>query len=331
MTDLRTTSATALALADWSPLVAGTPFPPTSTPAAGFGGSTARPRFRPSWLSPRRSTLRSRRTTAQPWVPRRVRRDSLWCSDRPSTSPGTRRRPRPRSPRRGPVPDRVLGAAHVRGVQGNRIMVQLKHYIAYDSETRRTGFGPSVERGDAMDVRSRGRRSRTPTSCPSGRRSTPGPGRSWAPTTVSTASTCASSGRSSTSLGRSGDGRASTRPTSSSRSGTRCRPRGGAGRARPGRTGRTDGGDTCGPQARRTRSSADPARPVGSGLVDHPLPEPSPPSTPRTATWRDVRPSRARCCWSTGTARCLRRRALGGGARAVRPPTPCSPSAVPPP
>jgi beta-glucosidase len=67
-----------------------------------------------------------------------------------------------RDPRGGRVPEAlgedpyltgVLGAAHVRGVQGNQVLVQLKHYIAYNSETRRTGFGPLWQRGDSMDVR----------------------------------------------------------------------------------------------------------------------------------------------------------------------------------
>jgi beta-glucosidase len=67
-----------------------------------------------------------------------------------------------RDPRGGRVPEAfgedpyltgMLGAAHVRGVQSNRIIAQLKHYIAYNSEERRTGWGPVWQRGDAMDVR----------------------------------------------------------------------------------------------------------------------------------------------------------------------------------
>ena len=67
-----------------------------------------------------------------------------------------------RDPRGGRVPEAfgedpyltgLIGAAHVRGVQGNHVIAQLKHYIAYHCETRRTGWGPVWRRGDAMDVR----------------------------------------------------------------------------------------------------------------------------------------------------------------------------------
>lgn len=46
----------------------------------------------------------------------------------------------------------VIGAAHVRGVQGQHVVAQLKHYVAYNSEERRTGLGPPAQRGDAIDV-----------------------------------------------------------------------------------------------------------------------------------------------------------------------------------
>jgi beta-glucosidase len=67
-----------------------------------------------------------------------------------------------RDPRGGRVPEGLgedpylsglIGAAHVRGVQSNAVISQLKHYIAYNSENRRTGWGPLWQRGDAMDVR----------------------------------------------------------------------------------------------------------------------------------------------------------------------------------
>jgi beta-glucosidase len=46
----------------------------------------------------------------------------------------------------------ALGAAHVAGLQGEHVIAQLKHYIAYNGEERRTGHGPVWGRGDAVDV-----------------------------------------------------------------------------------------------------------------------------------------------------------------------------------
>jgi beta-glucosidase len=47
----------------------------------------------------------------------------------------------------------LLGAAHVRGAQGTHLVSQLKHFVGYTSEARRTGYGPLTHRGDALDVR----------------------------------------------------------------------------------------------------------------------------------------------------------------------------------
>jgi beta-glucosidase len=67
-----------------------------------------------------------------------------------------------RDPRGGRIPEAfgedpllsgLLGAAHVRGVQRNHVIAQLKHFVAYNIEERRTGHGPPWSRGDAMDVR----------------------------------------------------------------------------------------------------------------------------------------------------------------------------------
>ena len=67
-----------------------------------------------------------------------------------------------RDPRGGRIPEAfgedpylsgLLGAAHVRGVQSNHVIAQLKHFVAYNTEVRRTGHGPPWARGDAMDVR----------------------------------------------------------------------------------------------------------------------------------------------------------------------------------
>lgn len=45
-----------------------------------------------------------------------------------------------------------LGAAHVRGVQARHVVAQLKHFVAYNGEKRRTGHGLEPERGDAVNV-----------------------------------------------------------------------------------------------------------------------------------------------------------------------------------
>lgn len=67
-----------------------------------------------------------------------------------------------RDPRAGRIPEALgedphlagtLGAAHVRGLQSNHVIAQLKHYVAYNGEDRRTGEGLGQERSDAIDVR----------------------------------------------------------------------------------------------------------------------------------------------------------------------------------
>lgn len=66
-----------------------------------------------------------------------------------------------RDPRAGRVPEAfgedpylsgLIGAAHVRGAQSNHLICQVKHYVAYNGEDRRTGYGFGQLRGDAMDV-----------------------------------------------------------------------------------------------------------------------------------------------------------------------------------
>ncbi|MBB1482426.1 glycoside hydrolase family 3 C-terminal domain-containing protein [Tessaracoccus sp. MC1865] len=47
----------------------------------------------------------------------------------------------------------VLGAAHVRGVQSRHVVAQVKHYVAYNGEKRRTGHGLEPERGDSVNVK----------------------------------------------------------------------------------------------------------------------------------------------------------------------------------
>ena len=66
-----------------------------------------------------------------------------------------------RDPRGGRIPEALgedawlsgaLGAAHVRGIQGEHVIAQVKHYLAYGTEERRTGHGPVWRRGEAVDV-----------------------------------------------------------------------------------------------------------------------------------------------------------------------------------
>ena len=67
-----------------------------------------------------------------------------------------------RDPRAGRIPEALgedpylaglLGAAHVRGLQSRHVIAQLKHYVAYNGEDRRTGYGLGSDRGEAVDVR----------------------------------------------------------------------------------------------------------------------------------------------------------------------------------
>lgn len=66
-----------------------------------------------------------------------------------------------RDPRAGRIPEALgedpylsglLGAAHVRGLQAQHVIAQLKHFVAYNGEDRRTGYGLDPDRGDSMDV-----------------------------------------------------------------------------------------------------------------------------------------------------------------------------------
>ncbi len=46
----------------------------------------------------------------------------------------------------------VIGAAHVRGLQSRHVVAQVKHYVAYNGEKRRTGHGLGPQRGDSVKV-----------------------------------------------------------------------------------------------------------------------------------------------------------------------------------
>ena len=67
-----------------------------------------------------------------------------------------------RDPRGGRIPEALgedpylsgmIGAAHVRGAQSVHVITQLKHFVAYNGEDRRTGEGLEPARGPAVDVR----------------------------------------------------------------------------------------------------------------------------------------------------------------------------------
>jgi beta-glucosidase len=87
-----------------------------------------------------------------------------------------------RDPRGGRIPEALgedawlsgaLGAAHVRGLQGEHVIAQVKHYLAYGTEERRTGHGPvwRLSTSRCPPVRS------TCTCSPSAPSSKRGPGR----------------------------------------------------------------------------------------------------------------------------------------------------------
>jgi beta-glucosidase len=155
MADLTDDERTSLALADWTPLSSrGLPFPhyvDAGSGLRGVDGATAFPAF--IALAASFDPALAQEYGAAVGAEARAARFTVVLGPTLDLA---------RDPRGGRVPEALgedpyltglLGAAHVRGVQGNRVMVQLKHYIAYNSETRRTGFGPVWERGDAMDVR----------------------------------------------------------------------------------------------------------------------------------------------------------------------------------
>ena len=67
-----------------------------------------------------------------------------------------------REPRSGRIPEALgedpelaalIAAAHVRGLQSQRVIAQVKHFAAYVSEQSRTGRGLFWERSDSYDVR----------------------------------------------------------------------------------------------------------------------------------------------------------------------------------
>src|SRR3954464_5472522 len=143
MADLSDDERTALALADWAPLSSrGLPFPhyvDAGSGLRGVDGATAFPTF--TALAASLDPARAQEYAAAVGAEARAAGFTVVLGPTLDLA---------RDPRGGRVPEAlgeepsltgVLGAAHVRGVQGNQVMAQLKHYIAYNSETRRTGFG----------------------------------------------------------------------------------------------------------------------------------------------------------------------------------------------
>jgi beta-glucosidase len=155
MADLSDDERTALALADWAPLSSrGLPFPHYVDAGSGLRGVDGATAF-PTFIALAASFDPALAQEYAAAVGAEARAAGFTVVLGPTLDLA-------RDPRGGRVPEALgedpyltglLGASHVRGVQSNWIIVQLKHYIAYNSETRRTGFGPLSERGDSMDVR----------------------------------------------------------------------------------------------------------------------------------------------------------------------------------
>ena len=155
MTDLSDDERVALALADWTPLVARTlPFPhyvDAGSGVRGVEGATAFPTA--IALAATFDPVLAQEYGAAVGAEARAAGYTVLLGPTLDLA---------RDPRGGRVPEALgedpylsglLGAAHVRGAQGRHLIAQLKHYIAYNSEARRTGWGPLRRRGDAIDVR----------------------------------------------------------------------------------------------------------------------------------------------------------------------------------
>lgn len=144
----------AIALADWTPLTArGLPYPnyvDSGTGLRGVDGATAFP-VGIALAATMRANLAEEYGAA---VGAEARSSGFSVVLGPTLDLA-------RDPRGGRVPEAfgedpylagVIGAAHVRGLQGRHVIAQLKHFVAYNAETRRTGFGPAWQRSAATDI-----------------------------------------------------------------------------------------------------------------------------------------------------------------------------------
>jgi beta-glucosidase len=155
LADLSDEERTALALADWAPLTArGLPYPHYVDAGSGLRGVTDATAF-PAGIALAATFDEELAQAYGTAVGAEVRTAGFTVLLGPTLDLA-------RDPRGGRVPEGLgedpylsgrIGAGHVRGVQSNSVISQLKHFVAYNSENRRTGWGPLWQRGDAMDVR----------------------------------------------------------------------------------------------------------------------------------------------------------------------------------
>jgi len=152
--DLDEQERTALVLADFSPLTRrGLPYPnyvDSGTGLRGVAGATAFP-VGIALAATFAADLAGKYGAA---VAREARRAGFTCVLGPTVDLA-------RDPRGGRIPEALgedawlsgaLGGAHVRGLQSEHVIAQVKHYLAYGTEERRTGHGAVWRRGDALDV-----------------------------------------------------------------------------------------------------------------------------------------------------------------------------------
>lgn len=145
---------TAITLADWSPLTdRGLPFPHYVDSGSGLRGVDGATAF-PVGLALAATFDAELARTYAGAVASEARRAGFTCVLGPTLDLA-------RDPRGGRITEAFgedpwlsghLGAGHVGGVQAQHVMAQVKHFIAYTSEERRTGHGPVWDRGDAADV-----------------------------------------------------------------------------------------------------------------------------------------------------------------------------------
>ncbi len=144
----------AIALADWSPLTdRGLPFPHYVDSGSGLRGVDGATVF-PVGLALAATFDAELARSYAAAVAREARHAGFTCVLGPTLDLA-------RDPRGGRITEAFgedpwlsghLGAAHVGGMQAQHVMAQVKHFIAYTTEERRTGHGPVWDRGGAADV-----------------------------------------------------------------------------------------------------------------------------------------------------------------------------------